>query len=65
MRRYTTGTTTRELTPFNTGDIKILLLENVNQSGVDILKEQGYQVETMKSSLGEDDLIAKIRYATT
>lgn len=63
VRRYTATGVTRELTPFNTEDIKILLLENVNQSGIDILKEQGYQVETLKGSLSEDDLIAKIRYS--
>ncbi|KAG8532005.1 D-3-phosphoglycerate dehydrogenase 2 [Bacidia gigantensis] len=51
----------KQLKPFNTEDIKILLLENVNTTGVDLLKEQGYQVTTMKSSLGEDDLIEKIR----
>ena len=54
-------TAARELKPFNTQDIKILLLENVNQSGQDILKSQGYQVEAMKTSLPEADLIEKIR----
>ncbi|KAF2742245.1 hypothetical protein M011DRAFT_433398 [Sporormia fimetaria CBS 119925] len=51
----------KQLKPFDTKDIKVLLLENVNQAGVDILKEQGYQVETHKSSLPEDALIEKIR----
>ncbi|KAK1835821.1 hypothetical protein QBC39DRAFT_128450 [Podospora conica] len=51
----------KQLKPFNTEDIKILLLENVNQTGRDILKGQGYQVEFMKSSLPEDELIEKIR----
>lgn len=63
IRRYTTSNSVRELTPFNTAEIKILLLESVNQSGVDILKEQGYQVEALKSSLPEDELIAKLRSA--
>ncbi|KAL7930550.1 hypothetical protein V8C35DRAFT_312288 [Trichoderma chlorosporum] len=49
------------LKPFNTQDIKILLLENVNQTGRDILTGQGYQVEALKSSLPEDQLIEKIR----
>jgi D-3-phosphoglycerate dehydrogenase len=49
------------LKPFNTQDIKILLLENVNQSGRDVLTDQGYQVEALKSSLPEDQLIEKIR----
>lgn len=51
----------KQLKPFNTQDIKILLLENVNQSGQDILTGQGYQVEFLKSSLPEDQLIEKIR----
>ncbi|KAI1261274.1 D-3-phosphoglycerate dehydrogenase 1 [Xylariaceae sp. FL1019] len=51
----------KQLKPFNTQDIKILLLENVNQSGQDILKSQGYQVEAHKASLPEDQLIEKIR----
>lgn len=51
------------LKPFHTQDIKVLLLENVNQTGKDILSEQGYQVESLKSSIPEDQLIEKIRYA--
>jgi D-3-phosphoglycerate dehydrogenase / 2-oxoglutarate reductase len=51
----------KQLKPFNTEDIKILLLENVNQTGRDILKGQGYQVEFLKTSLPEDQLIEKIR----
>lgn len=51
----------KQLKPFNTQDFKILLLENVNQSGQDILKAQGYQVEALKTSLPEDQLIEKIR----
>ncbi|KAJ9642915.1 D-3-phosphoglycerate dehydrogenase 2 [Coniosporium apollinis] len=51
----------KQLKPFDTKDIKVLLLENVNQTGRDILKEQGYQVEFYKSSLPEDELIEKIR----
>ncbi|WYZ39016.1 hypothetical protein EsH8_III_000930 [Colletotrichum jinshuiense] len=49
------------LKPFDTQDIKILLLENVNETGKDILTEQGYQVEALKTSLPEDKLIEKIR----
>ncbi|AEO62818.1 92cebd42-20df-4067-9d9f-f8057381506f [Thermothielavioides terrestris] len=51
----------KQLKPFSTEDIKILLLENVNQTGRDILKAQGYQVEFLKTSLPEDQLIEKIR----
>ena len=62
IRRNTTSSLTRDLVPFNAESIKVLLLENVNQSGLDILKEQGYQVETLKSSLSEDELITKLRF---
>ncbi|KAK7403955.1 D-3-phosphoglycerate dehydrogenase 2 [Neonectria punicea] len=51
----------KTLKPFNTQDIKILLLENVNVGGQEILRGQGYQVETLKTSLPEDQLIEKIR----
>ncbi|KAL4760312.1 D-3-phosphoglycerate dehydrogenase [Aspergillus foveolatus] len=51
----------KHLKPFATEDIKVLLLENVNQTGRDILSKQGYQVEFLKSSLPEDELIEKIR----
>ena len=53
---------TKHLKPFNSEDIKILLLENVNQTGRDILNAQGYQVTSMKSSLPEDELIERIRW---
>ncbi|KAK5722581.1 D-3-phosphoglycerate dehydrogenase 2 [Elasticomyces elasticus] len=52
---------TKQLKPFNSSDIKVLLLENVNKTGQDILKKKGYQVEAIKSSLPEDQLIEKIR----
>jgi len=51
----------KQLQPFDTKDIKVLLLENVNEAGVDILKGQGYQVEALKASIPEDQLIEKIR----
>lgn len=51
----------KHLKPFATEDIKILLLENINQTARDILNKQGYQVEFLKSSLPEDQLIEKIR----
>jgi len=34
----------KTLKPFNTTDIKILLLENVNATAVKILTQAGYQV---------------------
>ncbi|KAI9646957.1 D-3-phosphoglycerate dehydrogenase 2 [Ciborinia camelliae] len=61
IRRASTQTNAKVLKPFDTQDIKILLLENVNQSGIDILSDQGYQVEALKSSLPENELIEKIR----
>jgi D-3-phosphoglycerate dehydrogenase len=57
QRKYST----KQLKPFQTTDIRVLLLENVNQTGQTILKNQGYQVESMKSSLSEEQLIEKIR----
>lgn len=61
LAQRTAASGTRELKPFHTQDIKILLLENVNKSGQDILKAQGYQVEAVKTSLPEAELIEKIR----
>ena len=65
-RRLSSGSdrqrpTGRDLKPFATEDIKILLLENVNITGREKLEEQGYQVEALKASLPEEELIAKIR----
>ncbi|CAG8512758.1 7950_t:CDS:2 [Paraglomus brasilianum] len=51
----------KALKPFNAGEIKVLLLENINQSAVDILTKQGYQVEHYKEALPESVLIEKIR----
>ena len=62
LSRTNTRPFAKQLKPFATEDIKILLLENVNQTGQDILAKQGYQVEFLKSSLPEDELIAKIRF---
>jgi len=52
---------TKTLKPFQTQDIKVLLLENVNKIGQQMLKDQGYQVEALKSSLPEAELIEKIK----
>jgi len=49
------------LKPFSHNDIKILLLENINTIAIDTLKAEGYQVEVLKSSLPEAELIEKIR----
>lgn len=61
-RMNTSGFLPKQLKPFKQADVKVLLLENVNQTGQDILKDQGYQVEALKSSLPEDQLIEKIKY---
>ncbi|KAJ1839745.1 D-3-phosphoglycerate dehydrogenase 2, partial [Coemansia sp. RSA 2703] len=54
-------TRTRNLKPFNSGDIKILLLENVSAKAVDILKKAGYQVEFHTKALDKAELIEKIK----
>ncbi|KAI4257174.1 MAG: hypothetical protein LQ352_001765 [Teloschistes flavicans] len=59
--RNTAAAVAKQLKPFATEDIKILLLENVNETGRDILAAQGYQVEFLKTSLPEDELIHRIR----
>ncbi len=41
--------------------IKVLLLENVHEGAVKILKEEGYEVETYGAALDEDELIEKIK----
>ena len=61
-QRSATGSTSKQLKPFNTEDIKILLLENVNETGRHLLEAQGYQVTSLKKSLTEDELIEKIRW---
>lgn len=53
----------KQLKPFATEDIRILLLENINETGRDTLTKQGYQVEALKTSLSEDELIEKIRWS--
>ena len=60
--RRDTNTGGKSLRPFDTQAIKILLLENVNKAGQDILRAQGYQVEALSSSLPEAELIEKIKY---
>ena len=61
LGRKPTNVYNKPLKPFREEDHKILLLENINQIGKDILNEQGYQVEALKTSLPEDQLIDKIR----
>jgi D-3-phosphoglycerate dehydrogenase len=44
--------------------IKILLLENLHPNGIKMLEHEGYTVETLKGSLSEDELCAKIKDVT-
>ena len=62
LTRVNSAPSFKHLKPFNTEDIKVLLLENVNQTGRDLLEGQGYQVSFLKSSLPEDELIERIRW---
>ena len=41
--------------------IKVLLLENVHPIGVELLKEEGYDVEVVKSAMSEEELCEKIK----
>ena len=41
--------------------IKVLLLENVHPIGVDLLKEEGYEVEVISSAMSEEELCEKIK----
>ncbi|KAI7902070.1 uncharacterized protein BX663DRAFT_511652 [Cokeromyces recurvatus] len=49
------------LRPFNTSEVKVLLLENINKTAVQTFKKQGYQVETYSKAFSGDELIEKIR----
>lgn len=50
--------------PFNSKDMKILLLEGVSPKGVQILENSGYQVEYHAKALDESVLIEKIKDAS-
>lgn len=58
---FSKATAAKQLKPFATQDIRVLLLENVNVTGQEMLRQQGYQVEALKTSLPEDQLIDKIK----
>lgn len=60
-RAATLARPTKALKPFSTGDVKILILENINQTALNIFAKQGYQVEFHKGSLPEEELIEKIK----
>lgn len=41
--------------------IKVLLLENIHEKGINILQEEGYQVEVYPAGLDEDELSERIK----
>ncbi len=41
--------------------ISVLLLENIHPRAVELFRKEGYQVETLKGALDEDELIEKIK----
>ena len=41
--------------------IKVLLLENIHERGIEILKEEGYQVEVHPGGLDEDELAERVK----
>ncbi|KAJ1966754.1 D-3-phosphoglycerate dehydrogenase 2 [Dimargaris xerosporica] len=51
----------RELKPFDVTSVRVLLLENINQTAVKILESAGYQVEHHAKALSEAELIEKIK----
>ncbi|KAL4401460.1 D-3-phosphoglycerate dehydrogenase 2 [Malassezia pachydermatis] len=50
----------RMLQPVNMDTIRILLLENVSQGAVKMLREQGFEVDFYTGAWGEDELVEKI-----
>lgn len=54
-------TSNTSVQPQKRGSLNILLLENINDSGLQLLIQQGYNVEAIKTSLPEAQLIEKIR----
>lgn len=60
-RRTSTAPLPKLMTPFASTTPKVLLLENVNQTAVQMLKGQGYIVDEVKKALGEQDLIARLK----
>lgn len=48
------------LHPFATGELRLLLLENISQGAVDHFKSQGFQVDSYPKAWTEDELVEKI-----
>lgn len=49
------------LKPFDTSEIKVLLLEGLNKTGLNILKNAGYQTEEHQKALDVETLKSKIK----
>jgi D-3-phosphoglycerate dehydrogenase len=47
-------------TSFPKDQIKVLLVENVHPSAHELFREEGFQLETLKTGLAEDDLVRRI-----
>jgi D-3-phosphoglycerate dehydrogenase / 2-oxoglutarate reductase len=50
----------RVLRPFATGELRLLLLENISQGAVEHLTSQGFQVDWYPKAWSEDELVQKI-----
>ncbi|EJU01906.1 hypothetical protein DACRYDRAFT_88969 [Dacryopinax primogenitus] len=48
------------LHPFATGELRLLLLENINQGAVQAFKDEGFQVDFHTRAFSEDELLDKI-----
>ncbi len=53
-------TSTHPSTSFPKDKIKVLLLENIHPNATELFQAEGFQVENVKGSLSESELIAKI-----
>jgi D-3-phosphoglycerate dehydrogenase len=51
---------TEPTTSFPKDQIKVLLLENIHPSAHEIFRGEGFQLETLKTALGEDDLVRRV-----
>ncbi|HXK10504.1 MAG TPA: phosphoglycerate dehydrogenase [Vicinamibacteria bacterium] len=48
-------------TSFPKGQIRVLLLENVHATALEIVREEGFRLETVPGALGEDELVERMR----
>jgi len=46
---------------FNININQVLLLENVNRTGIELFEKQGYELEVLTKSLSAEDLKEKIK----